>query len=104
MNRDEIAEFIRRETMTAAEAADHLGIPVARLEKWVREGRLRPVKGDLFLRRDVEARREGQEALRRRYGFGSSSPFVREGLTLEEYEALQCRFEEGRRRLIQQGE
>lgn len=102
MNREEIAEFIRRETMTAAEAADHLGVSAVRLEKWVREGRLLPVKGDLFLRCDVEARRKGQVALRRKYSFGPASPFVREGWTLEEYEAVQRRFEEGRRRLLQQ--
>lgn len=103
MDRDEIAELIRRETMTAEEAAAHLGISAMRLENLVREGRLCRIKGDLFLHRDVAARRKGQEALRKTYSFGSASPFVRQGFTLEEYEVVQRRFEEGKRLLLKEG-
>lgn len=67
LSRDELIELIQDETMDSAEVVEYLGISKQRLSDMNRQGKLIAIKKGIYLRQDVEARKEIQDELREKY-------------------------------------
>lgn len=67
MDREEIIKIIQDNTMESSEVIEYLGISKQRLSSLNSSGKLIPVKKGIYLRQDVEFRREEQRDLREKY-------------------------------------
>jgi hypothetical protein len=71
-NREDISRFINNEILTSAEAMKVLDISRQRLSQLVKNGQLVPLKKEggvsLFLRSDVEKKKQELEKLRKKFG------------------------------------
>ena len=67
MNRDDLIKLIQESTMDSAEVIEYLDISKQRLSDMNRTGKLVAIKKGIYLRQDVEARREEQDDLREKY-------------------------------------
>jgi Helix-turn-helix domain len=71
-NREDIARFVNDEILTSSEATEVLGITRQRLSQLVKNGQLVPLKKEggvsLFLRSDVEKKKQELEELRKKFG------------------------------------
>jgi DNA-binding Xre family transcriptional regulator len=67
MEREELIKLIQDNTMDSTEAVEYLGISKQRLSDMNRTGKLVAVKKGIYLKIDVEARREEQGDLREKY-------------------------------------
>lgn len=65
MERDELEDLIRNQTMDTTEVIQHLGITRQRLYA-IKD--LRQIKKGIYLRYDVEKRKKKQYTLREKYG------------------------------------
>lgn len=67
ISRDEIVNIIRDEIMTTKEVLEYLDISKPRLTTLNHNEVLKPIKKGLYLRCDVEKRKEEQQELRAKY-------------------------------------
>ncbi len=67
LSREELIELIQDVTMDSTEVVEYLGISKQRLSDMNRTGKLVAVKKGIYLRQDVEARKEIQDDLREKY-------------------------------------
>ncbi|WP_039242705.1 hypothetical protein [Clostridium botulinum] len=67
MEREELIKLIKDNTMDSTEVVEFLGISRQRLSDMNRTGKLVAVKKGIYLKQDVVARKEEQEALRLKY-------------------------------------
>lgn len=67
MERDELIKLIKENTMESAEVLEYLGISKQRLSNMNTQGKLVAVKKGIYLRQDVEARKQEQNDLREKY-------------------------------------
>jgi predicted XRE-type DNA-binding protein len=67
MTREELIKLIQDNTMDSSEVAEYLGISKQRLSDMNRTGKLAAVKKGIYLREDVEKRKEEQGELREKY-------------------------------------
>ncbi len=67
MERDELVKLIKESTMDTSEVVEYLGISKQRLSGMNNTGKLVAVKKGIYLKADVEARKEKQGALREKY-------------------------------------
>jgi hypothetical protein len=67
MEREELIKLIQDSTIDSSEVVECLGISKQRLSDMGRTNKLVPVKKGIYLRQDVEARMQEQNALRDKY-------------------------------------
>ncbi|WP_026896023.1 hypothetical protein [Clostridiisalibacter paucivorans] len=67
MNRDQLIKLIEKETMESSEVVKYLGISKQRLSDMNRQGKLVSIKKGIYLRQDVEERKNIQDKLREKY-------------------------------------
>lgn len=67
MEREALIKLIQDSTMESAEVIEYLGISKQRLSDMNRTGKLIAVKKGIYLKTDVEARKEEQRELREKY-------------------------------------
>ncbi|NMM64465.1 DNA-binding protein [Clostridium sp. P21] len=67
MDREEIIKIIKDNTMESSEVIKYLGISKQRLSGLNSSGKLVAVKKGIYLRQDVELRKEEQGGLREKY-------------------------------------
>lgn len=67
MDREEIIKLIQENTMTASEVIEYLGISKQRLSNMNMQGKLIAIKKGLYLKSDVEKRKQEQGKLREKY-------------------------------------
>lgn len=67
MNREELIKLIQDNTMDSKEVIEYLGISKQRLSDLKRTNKLYEVKKGIYLRADVEKRKEEQGELREKY-------------------------------------
>lgn len=67
MEREALIKLIQESTMDSSEVVEYLGISKQRLSDMNRTGKLVAVKKGIYLKVDVEARKEDQEDLREKY-------------------------------------
>lgn len=67
MERDELVKLIKESTMDTSEVVEYLGISKQRLSGMNNTGKLVAVKKGIYLKTDVETRKENQGALREKY-------------------------------------
>ncbi|MEK4913415.1 helix-turn-helix domain-containing protein [Bacillus sp. FSL E2-8887] len=70
-SREEMEDFIKSEVLITSEAMEILGVNRSRMSAMVKAGKLSPVKKlgnvSLFLKTDIEAKKEELEVLRVKY-------------------------------------
>ncbi|MEK4916289.1 DNA-binding protein [Bacillus sp. FSL E2-8887] len=70
-SREEVENFIKNEVLVTSEAMEILDVNRARVSAMVKAGKLTPVKKlgsiSIFLRADIEAKKEELEELRAKY-------------------------------------
>lgn len=67
VSRDELISIIQNEIMTPSEASEYLGVSKQRLSDMNRQGKLIAIKKGIYLKQDVEERKNLQEDLRKKY-------------------------------------
>ncbi|WP_238884558.1 helix-turn-helix domain-containing protein [Clostridium sp. YIM B02551] len=67
MDREELIKLISEHTMESSEVIEYLGISKQRLSDMNRQGKLIAVKKGIYLKEDVEKRKEEQGELREKY-------------------------------------
>lgn len=67
MNREELIKLIQDKTMESSEVLEYLGISKQRLSNMNTQGKLVAVKKGIYLKQDVQARKEEQGELRKKY-------------------------------------
>lgn len=67
IERDELIKLIQEKTMESSEVIEYLGISKQRLSDMNRTGKLIAVKKGIYLREDVEKRKQEQSELREKY-------------------------------------
>jgi len=67
MDRDELIKLIKDNTMDSSEVVEYLGVSKQRLSDMNRNGKLVAVKKGIYLKQDVEARKNEQDELREKY-------------------------------------
>lgn len=68
---EKLKDFIRENILTSSEVVEFLGISRARMSTMIKTGKLEPVKkmakDSLFLKSDIEKKKEELEHLRKKY-------------------------------------
>lgn len=67
MDRDQLIKLIKDNTMDSKEVVEYLGITKQRLSDMNRQGKLVAVKKGIYLKTDVENRKQEQGELREKY-------------------------------------
>ncbi|MBV1817351.1 helix-turn-helix domain-containing protein [Bacteroidales bacterium MSK.15.36] len=67
MNRDELFKFIDENIMDTNEVREYLGVSRQRIYDLIDKGILVPIRKGIYLRTDVEKRKEEQGELREKY-------------------------------------
>lgn len=67
MTREELIKLIQDNTMDTKEAIEYLGISKQRFSNLKTSGKIYEVKTGIFLRSDIEKRKEEQGELRKKY-------------------------------------
>lgn len=67
IDREDLIKLIQANTMDSSEVVEYLGISKQRLSDMNRTGKLVAVKKGIYLRQDVEARKDEQDELREKY-------------------------------------
>ncbi|PRR70941.1 hypothetical protein [Clostridium thermopalmarium] len=67
MEREELIKLIQENTMDSSEVVEYLGISKQRLSDMNRTGKLVAVKKGIYLKVDVEKRKQEQGTLREKY-------------------------------------
>ncbi len=67
MTREELIKLIQESTMDSNEVTEYLGISKQRLSDLNRTKKLTAIKKGIYLREDVEKRKEEQGELRKKY-------------------------------------
>lgn len=67
MTRDELITLIKDNTMDSSEVVAYLGISKQRLSDMARTGKLEAIKKGIYLKSDVESRKNEQDELREKF-------------------------------------
>lgn len=67
MDRDELFQFISENIMDTNEVMDYLGISRQRLYDLIKKDILVPIRKGIYLKKDVQKRKEKQGELREKY-------------------------------------
>lgn len=67
MDREELIKIIQDNTMDSSEVVEYLGISKQRLSDMNRQGKLVAIKKGIYLKQDVDKRKQEQENLREKY-------------------------------------
>ncbi|KHD37015.1 hypothetical protein NL50_06705 [Clostridium acetobutylicum] len=67
MEREELIQLIKDNTMDANEVAEYLEVSKQRISDMNRQGKLVSIKKGIYLKQDVENRKKEQNELRKKY-------------------------------------